>query len=69
MGLFGVNLNIKVGGSIQIFESVGKEIVYELEAKHRSRIVKRPLAKFNQLNTAQQRTSSGLQDNFGRGGQ
>lgn len=49
LGLFGVNLNIKVNGTVTFFQSRVKEIVYELLAIHKTSQVKmRPLARYNQ---------------------
>lgn len=49
LGLYGVNLNIKVNGNTTFFQSQVKEIVYELLARHKSSRVKmRPLARYNQ---------------------
>jgi len=48
LGLYGVNLNIKVKGNITFFQSQVKEIVYELLAKHEiERVLMRPLARYN----------------------
>lgn len=46
LGLYGVNLNIKVNGNTTFFQSQVKEIVYELLARHNSSRAKmRPLAR------------------------
>jgi len=55
LGLYGVNLNIKVNGNATFFQSRVKEIVYELLARHKSSPVKMRLlaTRYNQGLTQQ----------------